>query len=91
MKFIYYHEGLAQTPVIVVDGFADHGFHLSHWIGNKTPEGLKADTSTEIVFNFLASSSYKEITAAYPFITNTHYDTDGVIGLFCPSKPRFGP
>ena len=44
-----------NKPNIIVDGIGN--IHtvllLSHWPGSTTPKELKADLSTEIVFNYL--------------------------------------
>jgi hypothetical protein len=54
--FVAYEE-LGQTPNIVVDGSGNAAtvITLSHWPKSGTPKALKADTSTEIVFNFGSS------------------------------------
>ena len=45
----------AQHPNIVVDGAANESsvLTLSHWPKSGTPWPLKADTSVEVVFNYL--------------------------------------
>lgn len=88
MRFAFYHEGLKSAPLIVVDGVADHGFHLSHWVGNRTPKELKADTSTEIAFNFLESSWRWRLERETEIVTNTHYDADGVLACFVLLHPE---
>jgi hypothetical protein len=54
MRFEFYQEGLSGAPLLSVDGTVEGALHLSHWEGNRTPEELRADTSTEIALNFAA-------------------------------------
>ena len=55
MRFEFYHSGLDDIPKLSVDGTVDNAIHFSHWQGNETPAELKADTSTEIALNLVAS------------------------------------
>jgi hypothetical protein len=82
MRFEFYHEGLAGVPKLSVDGTVDDAVHLSHWEGNATPEELRADTSTEIALNFVASPRREELTRGVEVVTNNHFDTDGVLSVW---------
>ena len=82
MRFEFYHEGLARVPKLSVDGTVDDAVHLSHWEGNATPEELRADTSTEIALNFVASPRRVELTEGIEVVTNNHFDTDGVLSVW---------
>jgi hypothetical protein len=82
MRFEFYHEGLAGVPKLSVDGTVDDAVHLSHWEGNATPEELRADTSTEIALNFVASPRRAELTEGVEVVTNNHFDTDGVLSVW---------
>jgi len=82
MKFEFYHEGLANTPKLSVDGIVDNAVHFSHWKGNKTAPALKADTSTEIALNLVAAPNRKELTQGIELVTNNHFDTDGVLSVW---------
>ncbi len=68
--FVAYEE-LSRTPNIVVDGSGNAAtvITLSHWPKSGTPQALKADTSTEIVFNYLATPRF-HVTASKGFVTN---------------------
>jgi len=55
MRFAFYTDALENTPKLSVDGVVPNSVHLSHWEGNETPAELKADTSTEITLNLVAS------------------------------------
>ena len=82
MRFEFYHEGLENVPKLSVDGTVDNAVHLSHWEGNTTPEELRADTSTEIALNFVASPRREEIARGVEIVTNNHFDTDGVLSVW---------
>jgi hypothetical protein len=62
---------------------------VSHWDGNGTPEGLYADTSTEMALNLAraeASGSYSGLSGAV--VVNNHYDTDGVLSVYACTAPH---
>jgi Family of unknown function (DUF6687) len=85
MRFIAYSEA-AHVPNIVVDGAAAPAtvLTLSHWPRSGTPERLRADTSTEIVFKYLdASDAHVDVSA----VSNNHFDEDGLVGIFALTQP----
>lgn len=82
MRFEYYHPGLDGVPKLSVDGIVDNAIHFSHWNGNETPPQLKADTSTEIALNLVASPQRDEFTRGIDLVTNNHFDTDGVLSVW---------
>ena len=82
MRFEFYHSGLDHTPKLSVDGTVDNSIHFSHWQGNETPVELKADTSTEIALNLVASPRKAEFTHGVELVTNNHFDTDGVLSVW---------
>src|SRR6266702_2492325 len=82
MRFEFYTEAIANTPKLSVDGTVDNAIHFSHWKGNETPASVKADTSTEIALNVVASSSRNELTKGIDLVTNNHFDTDGVLSVW---------
>jgi hypothetical protein len=73
----------SARAVIYCDGGTDDQFRpgvdlqLSHWIPNETPDRYKADTSTEICLNFVASGDPR-----FDLVLNNHADVDGVLALF---------
>lgn len=86
IKFIPYHL-LNGRPNLMVDGAAVPGtvLTLSHWPKSGTPWPLKADLSAEIVFNYLKKPEFAvEAEAA----TNTHFDTDGLVGVWAAINPQ---
>jgi hypothetical protein len=59
-----------------------NSIHFSHWEGNETPAVVKADTSTEIALNLVASPNKNELTGGIELVTNNHFDTDGVLSVW---------
>ncbi|HWS55399.1 MAG TPA: DUF6687 family protein [Pyrinomonadaceae bacterium] len=82
MRFEFYHDGLADVPKLSVDGLVPNSVHLTHWQGNETPAELRADTSTEIALNLVASPRRDELTRGAGLVTNNHFDTDGVLSVW---------
>ena len=82
MRFEYYTDKLADVPKLSVDGTVDNAIHFSHWKGNQTPAGVKADTSTEITLNVVAAPNRDELTQGIDLVTNNHFDTDGVLSVW---------
>jgi len=82
MRFEFYHPELDNIPKLSVDGTVANSIHFSHWEGNQTPAEVKADTSTEIVLNLVASPNRDELTQGIELVTNNHFDTDGVLSVW---------
>lgn len=82
LRFQYYSEALDRVPKLSVDGTVPNSIHFSHWQGNRTPEGLKADTSTEIALNLVSSQHPEEFTQDIELVTNNHFDTDGLLSVW---------
>src|SRR5215510_4618339 len=82
MRFEFYTEALANVPKLSVDGTVDNSIHFSHWEGNTTPAELKADTSTEIALNLVASPNRAALTNGIDLVTNNHFDTDGILSVW---------
>lgn len=85
MKFVAFTE-LASTPNVIVDGAAAAStvLALSHWPRSGTPEALRADTSTEIVFNYLGTPRFH---VDVDVVSNNHFDEDGLVGIFALVDP----
>lgn len=77
----------ALAPNIVIDGTPNDNtaLPLSHWPRSGTPWELKADTSVEVVFNYLDSPDRH---IGIEPVTNDHFDEDGMIGLWCMIHPE---
>jgi hypothetical protein len=82
MRFEFYTEALENVPKLSVDGTVENSIHFSHWEGNSTPTGVKADTSTEIALNLVASPNFKALTRGIDLVTNNHFDTDGALSCW---------
>lgn len=82
MRFEFYSDKLNDVPKLSVDGTVENSIHFSHWQGNETPSSLKADTSTEIALNLVASAQRAEWTRGLELVTNNHFDTDGVLSVW---------
>ena len=82
MRFEFYSEALDNVPKLSVDGTVDNSIHFSHWQGNTTPAEVKADTSTEIALNLVASPNRGALTNGIELVTNNHFYTDGVISVW---------
>jgi hypothetical protein len=82
MRFEYYHPGLDSVAKLSVDGTVSNSIHFSHWEGNETPREVKADTSTEIALNLVASPNRGRLTQGIELVTNNHFDTDGVLSVW---------
>ena len=82
MRFEFYTDALENVPKLSVDGTVDNSIHFSHWEGNSTPTEVKADTSTEIALNLVASPNRAVLTQGIDLVTNNHFDTDGILSCW---------
>ena len=82
MRFQFYSEALDDVPKLAVDGTVDNSIHFSHWQGNTTPAEVKADTSTEIALNLVASPNRAALTQGIDLVVNNHFDTDGALSCW---------
>ena len=82
MRFQFYSEALDDVPKLSVDGTVPNSLHFSHWEGNATPAELKADTSTEIALNLVASPNRAALTKGIDLVVNNHFDTDGALSVW---------
>lgn len=82
MRFQFYSEALDNVPKLSVDGTVPNSIHFSHWEANRTPPEVKADTSTEIALNLVASPNRTALTNNLDLVTNNHFDTDGVLSVW---------
>src|SRR5262249_48911170 len=76
-----------ETPAISCDGLVPGALlDLTHWQNNRTPSVYKADTSTEIALNFVATPE-AEAQWASAVVVNNHFDTDGVLFVWTLLHP----
>lgn len=90
MKYVPYSE-LSGVPNIIVDGAAqeDTILTLSHWPGSGSPAEFRADTSTEIVLNYLAEpGAKKQYAPKVRAVSNNHFDADGLCAVWAMLHPK---
>jgi hypothetical protein len=89
MEYVPYGDALAGVPNVIVDGRGNDAtvLVLSHWPHNRTPPELKADSSTEIVINYLRSPRREEYRAGAEAVSNNHFDVDGLMSLWAVLHP----
>ena len=90
MRYVPYGPELEGVPNIVVDGRGNDAtvLVLSHWPRNSTPSELKADSSTEIVLNYLRSPQRETYRRGTEAVSNNHYDVDGLMSLWAMLNPE---
>jgi len=82
---------LKGVPNIIVDGAAqqDTVLTLSHWPGSDSPQAFRADTSTEIVLNYLATPGADQAYApGVKAVSNNHFDEDGLCSVWAMLHPE---
>lgn len=90
MKYVPYSK-LEGVPNVVVDGAAqqDTVLTLSHWPGSGSPTEFRADTSAEIVLNYLDTPGAKEQYAhKVRAVSNNHFDEDGLCAVWAMVYPK---
>ena len=90
MKYVPYSK-LAGVPNVVVDGAAgpDTVLTLSHWPGSSSPAEFRADTTTEIVLNYLAApGAKKQYAHKVRAVSNNHFDEDGLCAVWAMVHPK---
>ena len=90
MRYIPHGQDLERVPNIVVGtgGNDATAFELSQQPGNATPAELKADTSLEIVLNYLRSPQRNAYTGAAEAVSSSCYDIDGLLSLWAVLNPE---
>lgn len=85
MKTFIPFNKIGDREVIVVDGMHARGLVLSHWKGANTHSSIADDTSAGIVLNAL-KENYPGLDI--PYVTATHFDIDGFIGVWALFYPQ---
>jgi hypothetical protein len=67
-----------------VRGFA--GLNLDHHFGQSTPAELRHDLATGVALDFLRAGGGS--SPSHRGVTIDHYDTDGVLSVFCLLRPE---
>jgi hypothetical protein len=93
MRYVPYGPELEPLPNVVVDGRGNEAtvLVLSHWPRNRTPPELKADSSTEIVLNYLRSPQRETYRQGAEAVSNNHYDVDGLMSVWAMLNPEAAP
>ena len=88
MHFVAY-DHLDGVPNVIVDGagLATSRLVLSHQPGAATPRALLADTSAEIVLNFLRAPDWHKRLDGVGVISNDHFDLDGLLAAWALLYP----
>jgi len=91
MRFQFHDPANSTTPVVSIDGVTPTGPNFSHWPGNRTPKDLRHDLSTGIALQLarLTEAQRHERFEGLETITNTHFDTDGVLAAYALLEPEF--
>jgi hypothetical protein len=90
MKYVPYTK-LKGVPNVIVDGAAseDTVLTLSHWPGSGSPIAFRADTSTEIVLNYLETpDAKKKYAPGVKAVSNNHFDEDGLCAVWAMLHPK---
>ena len=90
MKYVPYSQ-LGGVPNVIVDGAAqeDTVLTLSHWPSSGSPPEFRADTSTEIVLNYLTTPGAREQYAPkVRAVSNNHFDEDGLCAVWAMLNPK---
>ena len=90
MKYLAYSK-LSGVPNVIVDGTAqaDTVLTLSHWPGSGSPPQFRADTSTEMVLNYLATpGADKQYAPKVRAVSNNHFDEDGLCAVWAMLNPK---
>ncbi len=93
MKYIPCSQ-LGGVPHIIVDGAAQENtiLTLSHWPGSGSPPEFRADTSTEMVLNYLATpGAKKQYAPKVGAVSNNHFDEDGLCAVWAMLHPKSSP
>jgi hypothetical protein len=93
LDYIPFGQAMAHSPHVFVDGLRAPGtvLELSHWPGNRTPAALKGDVSVQAVLSMLhrPDDEQERLLAGAQGVTCDHYDLDGLLSVFCLTRPEF--
>lgn len=81
------YEQTSTMPNVVVDGSPNPStvLTLSHWPGQPVAPRYRADLSAQMAFRFLDDPRAGDLGAR--FVTNNHFDQDGLVGVFALCAP----
>ena len=90
MRYVPFGPELEGVPNVIVDGVGNDAtvLALSHWPGTSTPAELKADTSAEIVLNYLQAPDADAFREGVEAVSNNHFDIGGLMALWAMLNPK---
>lgn len=88
MVFYFYEDAMDSVRKISVDSLVPNSFHLSSWVGNKTPKELKADTATAIALRFITDKNHNTLFPHANIISSSHFNSDGLLAVFTLLYPE---
>jgi hypothetical protein len=93
LNYVPFGRALQNRPHVFVDGLRAPGtvLELSHWPGNRTPVALKGDVSVQAVLALLhlPDDEQEQLLNGAQGVTCDHYDLDGLLSVFCLTRPKF--
>ena len=93
LDYIPFGPAIWNRPHVFVDGLRAPGtvLELSHWPGNQTPVALKGDVSVQAVLALLhrPDDEQEQLLGHAEGVTCDHYDLDGLLSVFCLTRPKF--
>jgi Family of unknown function (DUF6687) len=93
VKYVAYSK-LDGVPNVIVGGAAqaDTVLTLGNWPGSSSPPEFRADTSTEIVLNYLSTpGANKQYAPGVRAVSNNHFDEDGLCAMWAVLNPKLAP
>ena len=86
LKFVPYDQiqTVADAELLVVDCYYHRGLNLTHLYSERVPEEFRADSSTEVVLNWLSAP----LTRKPKYVTCNHWDIDGFLAVWCALNPE---
>lgn len=77
-----------EPPVLSIDGIALRGPNLSHRVGNRTPEHLRADTVAAMVAELIARpEEYLALRRDHPVVAVGDYSAGAALAVFLLLEP----
>lgn len=88
LRYRHWREGMDPDECVSVDGNAPGRLNLSHWPGNRTPEGLRHDLSTGSALMLAKAANRAALLEGITTVTNNHWDTDGLCSAWAVLEPE---
>jgi hypothetical protein len=85
MRYVPFFQIDSNVSHLMVDSYGKKRscvLELNHWPGNGTPPGLKRDTSTESVVDWVVAEDQFVNRADIACVSNDHFDLDGLLAMW---------